>query len=402
MRTAIHLAVLASTSAALSVAHAQENPHEWGERNAPTLEPAYEAQFRAPIEVSPYALDQEVLASGLVHPWAVEELPGDGGYLVTERPGRLRHIAEDGTVSDPIAGVPEVLDEEQGGLLDVKAGPSFAQDRMVYLTYAKPIDAQTSATAAARGRLSEDFSRLEDVEDIFVQTPPSSSPMHYGSRIVFDGEEHAFVTTGEHFTFEERDFAQQTDKTYGVVARVGLDGSIPEDNPFFGREDAHPAIWSYGHRNIQGAAMRDGFLYTIEHGPEGGDELNIPFPGRNYGWPIISYGRRYDGPFVGSGEAQMAGLEQPLYFWDPVIAPGDLDFYEGEEFPEWDGDILIAALVAPGIVRLEMNGPLVQAEERLLPDIGRVRDVEVLEDGSFLIVTDYEDGEIIRVTASGG
>jgi len=327
---------------------------------------------------------------------------------VTERPGRLRHVAPDGTVSDPLAGVPEVenrapqgSDSVQAGLLDVKLGPDFAETRHVYITYSKPMEDDRSATAAARGVLSEDLSELRDVEDIWVQTPPSTSRMHYGSRIVFDGEGHAFVTTGEHFTDETRKMAQELDNTYGKVVRINLDGSIPEDNPFVGQDGAEDSIWSYGHRNIQGAVMHDGQLYTIEHGPAGGDEVNTPQPGANYGWPVVSYGKRYDGGMIGSGEPRQTGMEEPLYYWDPVIAPGDAAIYRGEMFPDWQGDMLVAGLVAKGIVRLDLGADRVEAEERLLKGYGRVRDIEVLSDGSLLFATDKQNGELVHVTAGG-
>lgn len=397
MPPVLALALFAATSA---------QAHDWGAKNAPFFEPAYPAQTRAPLASSDATLRTETLASGLEHPWAVAELPGGAGWLVTERPGRLRHIAPDGAVSDPIAGAPEVENRvpggdwpTQGGLLDVKLGPDFAQDRMVYLTYAKPVGEETSATAAARGRLSEDLTALTDVVDIFIQEPPSTHRMHYGSRIVFDGAGHAFITTGEHFSPETRDFAQQLSTTYGKVVRVALDGSIPETNPYRDVEGALDPIWSYGHRNVQGAAMKDGMLLTVEHGPAGGDELNMPLPARNYGWPVVSYGVRYDGPRIGSGRPRMAGMEEPLYYWDPVIAPGDMAVYDGAMVEDWRGDLLIAALVGGGLVRLEMTGPMVTAEERLLTGLGRVRDVAVAGDGALLLVTDYADGALIRVSA---
>lgn len=379
--------------------------HDWGARNVPAFEPLHSAQTRAPLQSSSYQLRTSVVAAGLNHPWAVAELPGNAGYLVTERSGKLRHVTREGEVSAPLAGVPAVENRApdgdwptQGGLLDVKLGPNFSENRYVYLTYAKPIDDDRSATAAARAVLSEDLTRLRRREDIFVQQPPSPTRMHYGSRIVFDGQGHAFITTGEHSSHAERTFSQQLDKTYGKVVRVGLDGSIPQDNPFVGDDSADDAIWSYGHRNVQGAAMHDGFLYTLEHGPAGGDELNIPRPGHNYGWPIVSYGRRYDGPPIGSGRPRMAGLQEPVYYWDPVIAPGDIVFYEGDMFPEWRGDLLAGALIAEGIVRLELDGYAVQAEERLLKGLDRVRDVAVLADGSLMLTTDAPDGALVHVT----
>jgi glucose/arabinose dehydrogenase len=371
-----------------------------GERNT-SFEPAFDAQFRAPAMSSDFELETASVAGPLEHPWGIEALP-EGGYLVTERPGRLRHVTEDGTISDPIDGVPEVVAQEQGGLLDVALGPDFESDRTIYLTYAKPVGDGLSATAAARAVLSEDLTALSDVEDIFVQEPGSTVPMHFGSRILFDDAGHAFVTTGEHFTERYRDYAQDLDKTYGKVIRVGLDGSVPDDNPFVGEENAIASIWSLGHRNIQSAAIGpDGRLWTIEHGPEGGDELNQPEARLNYGWPVVSYGRNYDGSPVGSGEASAEGFEQPVYFWDPVIAPSGMAFYEGEMFAEWDGDILAGSLYPGGVVRLRLEDDRVSGEARLLRDIGRVRDIEVLADGSFVLITDEANGEVVRVTRSG-
>lgn len=392
--------------AALATTPALAQTHEWGEKKA-DFEPAFENQTRADLVTSDYDYTQTVLAEGLEHPWAIEALPGEAGLLVTERPGRLRVVQMDGTVSEPIAGLPEIFNESAGnstqaGLLDVKVGPDFEEDRWIYFTYAKGMGDGTSATAAARGKLSEDMTELTEVSDIFVQDPPSPAAMHYGSRIVFDGNGHAFITTGEHFTEEERVKSQDLSTTYGKVVRVALDGSTPEDNPFVGQEDAIDTIWSYGHRNVQGAAMRGDQLFTLEHGPAGGDEINITEAGKNYGWPVISYGVNYDGSEVSEGIAVQDGMEQPDYYWDPVIAPGDMTLYDGGMFPEWDGDLLIAALVAPGIVRLGWDGDTVSEEERLLTDLGRVRDVEVLEDGSFLLATDKADGEIIHVTLADG
>lgn len=383
----------------------QSGAHEWGIQNVPEFTPHFDAQFRAPIKVSEYTLKTEILADGLTHPWAVEELPDNRGVLVAERAGRLRHIAPDGTVSDPIEGLPAVENrppesgwDTQAGLLDVKRGPDFEQTRWIYFTYSKPLANDKSVTATARGRLSKDLTQIDDIENLFVQEPPSPTRMHYGSRIVFDGRGHAFITTGEHSSLMERDFSQQLDKTYGKIVRLNLDGSIPQNNPYVGVEGADDAIWSYGHRNVQGAVMRNGRLLTLEHGPAGGDELNVPLPARNYGWPVVSYGQRYAGVKVGTGKSSMAGMQEPMYYWDPVIAPGDLALYEGDMFPEWRGDLLAGALVAPGIVRLEIGGQLVTGEERLLTDTGRTRDIEVLRDGSLLITTDYDDGAVLHVT----
>ncbi|PWJ21121.1 PQQ-dependent sugar dehydrogenase [Jannaschia seohaensis] len=372
----------------------------WGTRNT-DFEPAFPEQFRAELVSSGVSLSREVLADGLVHPWGIATLPDGAGWLVTERPGRLRHLSSDGTLSDPIAGTPDVVARRQGGLLDVVLAPDFAETRTIVVTYAKPVDGG-SATAAARMILSDDLSAVSEVEDIFVQTPPSANPMHFGSRAVFLPDGTLAITTGEHFSDEERPFAQDLDKTYGKVIRVTLDGAAPSDNPFVGDADAIDTIWSYGHRNIQGAAVdADGTFWTIEHGPAGGDELNRPEAGANYGWPLVSYGKRYGfsgGGAIGSGQASMEGVEEPVYFWDPVIAPGGMAFHSGASFREWNGDILASSLNPGGVVRLELEDGLVVAEERLLRDLGRVRDVEVQPDGSFIVLTDFQDGSVFHIT----
>lgn len=381
------------------------DPVPQGAPNVPAFEPAFTNQTRAPQDKTDLELRTEAFATGLAHPWGIVRLPDAGGYLVTERPGRLRHVAADGTVSDPIDGVPEVLNEKQGGLLDVALGPDFDETRMVYMTYAKPMGDGMSATAAARGVLSGDHTSLSGVEDIFVQKPASPSPMHYGSRVVFDGEGHAFVTTGEHFTEDQRVYAQDMDKTYGKVIRINLDGTVPEDNPFFGAEGAVDSIWSLGHRNIQGAAIRPatGQLWAIEHGPQGGDELNLVEAGQNYGWPVVSYGENYDGTPVGTGSSDHVslGFTEPRYYWDPVIAPGGMIFYEGDMFPDWQGDLLASGLVAKALVRLELDDVTVVGEERLAEGIGRVRDVEEAPDGSLLLLIDAAEGSIQRLATDG-
>ncbi|WP_172294356.1 PQQ-dependent sugar dehydrogenase [Pseudoruegeria sp. HB172150] len=385
---------LAATLAAPAVAQ----DFSWGQRNT-TLAPALDNQFRAELVTSDLTLERETVAEGLDHPWGIEILP-DGGFLVTERSGQLRRIAADGTVSDPIAGVPEVLSMRQGGLLDVALAPDFDSSRIVYLTYSKPFDDGTTATAAARGTLSDDFTELTNVEDIFVQDPPVPSPLHFGSRIAFDGDGHLYITTGEHSFPQFAVYAQDLLKSFGKVMRLNLDGTVPTDNPFTGNYDALGGIWSYGHRNIQGAYFWEGQLWTIEHGPKGGDELNTPLPGLNYGWPVVSYGENYNGSPVGDGVASADGLEEPVYFWDPVIAPAGMHPYEGEMFPEWQGDLLISSLKPGGVVRLQIEDGKVMAEERLLHGFARVRDIEIDGDGAILIITDEDNGRLIRLTRS--
>lgn len=392
--------ILMATAGALVAAPLSAQEFERGARNT-GFEPAFDAQFRAPLENSGISLAQTTIADGLEHPWAVAVLPENAGYLVTERPGRLRHIGPDGSVSDPITGLPRIEADNQGGLLDVKLGPDFAETRRVYFTYAKPVR-RGSATAAAYGTLNEDMTALTDVTDIFVQEPGVYDPMHFGSRIVFDGAGHAFVTTGERFTQENRVKAQDLDNTFGKVVRVTLDGETPDDNPFVDQRGAIDTIWSYGHRNPQGAMWRDGQLWTIEHGPQGGDELNLTEAGKNYGWPVVSYGEQYGGGEIGSGRASMDGMEEPDYFWDPVIAPGDMITYDGTLFEDWQGDVFIASLVRGGLVRLDLEDGTVQAEESLARDLGRVRDVDIGPDGALLVLTDFDDGALVRLTPDSG
>ncbi len=366
---------------------AQEVPQ--GAPNA-GFTPEFADQTRAPA-LPATAVSTDVVASGLEHPWGIATLPGEG-WLITERPGRMRLLRPDGALSDPVSGLFEVDARRQGGLLDVAVPPDFSDNRQVYWTYAKPVAGGT-VTAMARGVLSEDATAITQTEDIFVQSPPSQTPMHYGSRIVFDGP-HVFITTGEHSSEAERVLAQDLTTTYGKVIRLNRDGSVPDDNPF------GDAIWSYGHRNMQGATMGPAGLWTIEHGPAGGDELNQPQPGLNYGWPVISYGVNYDGSPVGSGQAVMQGMEPPVYYWDPVIAPGGMVFYQGDAFADWQGDLLIGSLSPGRLVRLKMSQGRVIGEERMLPDVGRVRDVELRDDGTLLLLIDAPDGAVLRVSPS--
>lgn len=362
-----------------------------GRPNA-AFQPAFENQTRAPA-LAPTSVVVETFATGLEHPWGIARMP-DGRFLVTERPGRLRLVGPGGLVSGPIAGLPPVDSRGQGGLLDVALSPDFEDDQIVFWTYAKAVDGGL-VTAAARGVFSEGGEIL-DAQDIFIQTPPSQNAAHYGSRIIPMPDGTVWITTGEHSRRADAVKAQDINTTYGKVIRLNWDGSVPADNPFVGR-DGDDAIWSYGHRNMQGAALdAAGDLWTIEHGPRGGDELNKPEAAKNYGWPVISYGINYNGSDVGSGIAAQNGMEQPVYYWDPVIAPGGMLFYDGA-FAPWQGDAIIASLRPGGLVRLKMEGGRVVGEERLLRDVGRVRDVEMLPDGSLLILLDDADGAILQV-----
>lgn len=368
---------------------------EFGAKNAP-YDPAFDNQTRAPLTDS-VAVTRETVASGLNRPWGIEVLP-DGSYLVTERPGDLRHVTRAGEVSPPISGVPEVVARDQGGLLDVALAEDFETSGVIFLTYAKPVDGGT-ATAAARAVLSDDRSSLSEVQDIFVQWPAANNAMHFGSRAVpHDG--HVYVTTGEHFTVEYRQYAQDTGRTYGKVVRVTPEGDAPGDNPFADQGGAAAQVWTLGHRNVQGAAIRPdtGALWTLEHGPAGGDELNRIEAGANYGWPEVSYGINYGGSPVGTGEPRAEGFVEPRYYWDPVIAPGGFVFYHGEMFADWQGDVLAASLNPGGLVRLSLDGDTVTEEERFFTGDARIRDIDIDRDGAVLMLVDAPDGQILRVT----
>lgn len=358
--------------------------------------PAFEGQTRAPEALSGVRINAQEIASGLNHPWAIVFLP-DGRMLVTERVGRLRVITRDGEVSEPVRGVPAVDARGQGGLLDVVLSPNFATDRLIYLSYAEARDGG-NGTSVARGLLSDDARSLTDVQVIFQQMPAWQSRGHFGSRIVFDREGRLYVTLGERQGADSRPLAQDISNTIGKVVRINADGRVPADNPFVGTANADPHIWSYGHRNVQGADLNPetGEIWTIEHGPRGGDELNIPRAGRNYGWPVIGYGIDYNGRAMHQASAR-EGMEQPIYFWDPVIAPGDMDFYRGALFP-WRGDILIAGLNSEALVRLDIDGERVTGEERFALGVGRIRDLAESEDGALWIITDENNGRVMRLT----
>lgn len=352
--------------------------------------PAFVNQTRAPaLDATP--LTVSVFADGLDRPWGIAPLPG-GQLLVTERGGSLRVVSPEGAVSGPISGLSNVRDSGQGGLLDVAVSPTFRQDRLIFWTYSKPVRGG-AATAAARGVLNADGS-LSDVQDIFVQTDPNRGGRHFGSRIIPMADGTVWITTGDRGEGDGGGLSQEITSTIGKVIRVGATGGAPSTNPFVGR-DGDDQIWSLGHRNMQGAALDGrGRLWTIEHGPRGGDELNRPLAGRNYGWPLVSYGINYSGRALGTGSAILDGTEQPIYYWDPVIAPAGMFFYDGP-FAAWRGDLLIGSLNPGGLVRLKFSGERVVGEERLLPDVGRVRDVEVLDDGRVLLLVD--DGQILEV-----
>ena len=352
--------------------------------------PAFAEQTRAPaLPVTDVTV--EVLADGLESPWGIVPL-GNGQFLVTEKVGNLRVMNADGSLSAPLAGLPDVAAQGQGGLLDVAVSPNFAQDRTIFWTYAKSVRGGL-VTAAARGALGTDGT-ISGVMDIFVQDNPARNGRHFGSRILPMADGTVWITTGDRGAGDRGTLVQDITTTHGKVIRLNADGSVPADNPFVGRE-GNDQVWSLGPRNMQGAAIGPGGLWTIEHGPRGGDELNRPQAGLNYGWPVVSYGINYRGSDVGEGAARGPGFEEPVYYWDPVIAPGGMMFYDGP-YADWQGDLLIASLNPGALVRLKIQNGRVVGEERMLTDVGRIRDVEVLVDGAVLVLLDA--GEVLRVT----
>lgn len=341
------------------------------------------------------------IAHGLEHPWSVALLPS-GGFLVTERAGRLRRIAANGTISPPISSVPLVWAQGQGGLLDVVLAPDFARSKRIYFSYAEPGDGGSAGTAAAMATLGDGTpgrSILSDVHVIYRQEPKLVGPSHFGSRIAFDGKGHVFITQGERF---DRMRAQRLDMLQGKLVRLNLDGSVPADNPFVGRKDARPEIWSYGHRNMQGLAIdpRSGKLWESEHGPRGGDEINLPQPGKNYGWPIISNGMDYstDRPYPETIGTSAPGMESPYHVWKKSPGLSGMAFYTGHPESRWNNSLFLGALADRNLIRLSLDGDRIVSEERLLNDLGaRIRDVRVGDDGSVYVLTDEDNGKLLKL-----
>lgn len=337
----------------------------------------------------------ETIASGLDHPWALAFLP-EGRFLVTERPGRMRVVGPQGQVGPALAGVPQVAAGGQGGLLDVVLDSDFARNRTLYFCFSEPGGGGNS-TALARARLADDERGLQDVRVIFSQKPRFASAQHFGCRIVEARDGTLYLTLGDRF--RRMQDAQTLDNHHGKVVRVQKDGGVPADNPFVGRAGALPEIWSYGHRNAQGATLGpDGSFWMHEHGPQGGDEINVPRAGRNYGWPVITYGENYGGGAIGEGLKEKAGLEQPLHHWTPSIAPSGMVFLTSDRYgPDWKGDLFVGSLKFGYLARLELAGGKVAREEKLLQGVGRVRDVRQGPDGLLYLLTDASDGKLVRI-----
>ena len=339
----------------------------------------------------------ETVASGLEHPWAVALLP-DGGFRVTERPGRLRRISADGTVSAPLAGVPAVFAEGQGGLLDVVLDPDFARNQRIWLSYAEPGPDDTAGTAVATATLGD--AALSDLRVIYRQIPKLKGPNHFGSRIAFDGNGHVFISQGER---NQKELAQDLEVLQGKLVRLNLDGSLPADNPFADGVGVRRAIWSYGHRNMQGMAVdpRTGRLWQSEHGPRGGDEINLPDAGKNYGWPVISDGMDYltNRPYAETRGREAPGMERPYHVWAKSPALSGMAFLTGHPDSAWNDSLLLGALAGQSLIRLSLDGDRIVAEERLLTDLRhRIRDVRVAADGRVYVLTDASDGQLLRLT----
>ncbi len=400
--------ILAGTMLSLGIAAAPAfaqqtgTPVETQAPNAPDQQPAFNGQTRAPQPAQVATIKTEVVAEGLPHLWAMEFLP-DGRMLVNAKQGAMHIVGTDGKVGPEIANVPEVLANGQGGLLDVALAPDYATSGKIFFSFSEPRD-DGNGTSVASARLVPDDQgggALEDVSVIFRQMPSYDGNKHFGSRLAFGPAGELYVTVGERSDAEPRVQAQDLQSGLGKIFRISQTGEALPDNPFVGQDNAQPEIWSLGHRNLQSATIDgQGRLWTVEHGPKGGDELNLPEPGKNYGWPEVTYGVEYSGEKVGDGVTQMADTEQPIYYWDPVIAPSGMAFYDGDAIPEWKGAFLVGGLVSQGIVVLHMENDRVKHEERVALD-ARIRDVKVGPDGAVYAVTEQRGGgnsTIVKLT----
>lgn len=360
-----------------------------------TPEPA--ACTRAPPLASDFSYKLETVSDQLEYPWAMTFLPNHQ-MLITERPGRLRIVTQAGEVSAPIQGVPTVDNRDQGGLLDVLLAQDFADSRLIYLSFSEPRPNSQTSTTVARARLSEDETQLYDLEIIFRQLPAWTSTKHYGSRLVWDKSGFLYITLGERYLPEPRQLAQDLGTHLGKVVRVKPDGSVPPNNPFI-HTAGEPEIWSYGHRNVQGAALhpRTGQLWISEQRPNGGDVINVPKAGRNYGWPVLTQDTNNIEPTLHENISQRDDLDEPAYCWDPNIAPAGITFYNGDAFPQWTNNLIISSLIPGGIVRLSLDGTRVTGEERLLKNLGPIRDVSEGPQGDLWLLTEEKKGRLLRL-----
>ncbi len=390
------------------------SPIETRSPNAPDQKPTFPGQTRVCEVKSNVAFDVTVIAKGLVNPWSVEPLP-EGGFLVSERPGRLRFISAGGEIGPPIVGVlpvgtggvsekssegglPPITARGQGGMLDIALSPAFKKDRTIFWSFAETREGG-SGTSVARGVLSKDGTKLENVKVIFRAFPTYNNGLHFGSRLAFAPDGTLFITLGDRFDRPNRPRVQLLDNHLGKIIRINPDGTVPKDNPFVGKEGAMPEIWTLGHRNLQSAAIDEkGRLWTVEHGAQGGDELNLIAKGKNYGWAVVTFGEEYSGQPIPDSVTDREGFEPPVYYWDPVIAPSGMQFYSGKLFKPWRGSVFIGGLASKRLVRLEIKNDRVVGEEHLLTDRGqRIRDVREGPDGALYVVTDDSNGELWKI-----
>ncbi|MFD1747078.1 PQQ-dependent sugar dehydrogenase [Rhizobium helianthi] len=395
--------LLSASAAALPfAAMAQGKPAETRPANAPDQKPAFAGQTRAPQPAQPVSVKKQVIADGLPHLWAMEFLP-DGRMLVTAKQGKMHILSAEGKPGPALDGVPKVLAVGQGGLLDVALAPDYGTSGMIFFSFSEQREDGNGTSVASAKLVPDDKGggKLENVKVIFRQTPSYDGNKHFGSRLAFGAKGELYVTVGERSDAEPRVQAQELSSGLGKIFRITQAGKPFDGNPFAKQKDALPEIWSLGHRNLQSATVDDkGRLWTVEHGPRGGDELNRPEAGKNYGWPEVTYGVEYSGNPVGKGITQMANTEQPLYYWDPVIAPSGMAFYNADAIPEWKGAFLVGGLVSQGVVVLHMDGDKVKYEERV-PLEARIRDVKVGPDGAVYAVTEQRGGgqsSIIKLT----
>jgi glucose/arabinose dehydrogenase len=390
------VSIVAMSAAASAQSYLDQRP-----ANAPAQKPAFDGQYHAPERKANVAFDLVPVATGLESPWGLAFLPG-GKMLVTEKPGRLRVVGPDGTLSAPVTGLPAVDARGQGGLLGLALDPNFATNRLIYWSFSEPGAEGVNNTATARGRFVDDATapRVENVQVIFHQAPSLRSTAHYGGRLVFGRDGTLFITVGDRSVTEGRMQAQKMDSLIGKLVRVNSDGSIPKDNPFVGKDGVRPEIWSSGHRNVQAATLHPttGELWEVEHGTRGGDEVNVARKGKDYGWPTIAYGVEYRGGPITGGIQQHDGMEQPRYYWDPNIAPSGMTFYTGSAFPAWKGSLFIGGLGGTALVRLTVEGDKIVGEERLLRENKeRIRDVVQGPDGALYVLTDNRAGRLFKL-----